>query len=415
MVATTAWAYTGRDGAGKLVKGKMDAASESSVAGRLNAMGLSAVEVRELPVGTGLRREISFGSTKRVRLVDLAVFARQSATMLGAGVPILRTLDVLAAQAGSDKKSKALAGILSDVRDDVERGTAFSDALARFDRDFPPIMINMVRAGETGGFLDRALATVAENLEKEAKLRQTIRAALTYPVVVLVMAVVAVAAMLLFIVPIFKEMFAGLGSELPLPTQALVTLSEQMWWLTPLVVGAIVAGWVWWSRNRHTEAVRRRTGPLVLRLPVFGPLMQKIAIARFSRNLANMVHAGVPILQSLKIVGDTSGNWVVEQALDRISESVRQGSTIAAPMANEPVFPPMVTQMVAIGEDSGSLEVLLDKVADFYEDEVDTASKQLTSALEPIMIAVLGVIIGGMVIALYLPIFSIGTAVQSGA
>ncbi|MET4158730.1 type II secretion system F family protein [Agromyces sp. PvR057] len=412
-MATAQYTYVGRDTAGKIVKGRMDASSESSVVGRMAVMGLAPVSVEEAPPGTGLQREISFGGSggsDSVPLKDLAIMARQMATMIGAGLSILRTLSVLESQTSS----KNLQRMLTKVRDEVERGGSVSESFAAFDHTFPPVMISMMRAGETGGFLDRALASVAETFEKEVKLRAAIRSALTYPVIVLIMAVLAVIGMLVFIVPIFKDMFDGLGSELPWPTQVLVTISEQMVWILPVLLVIGLATWIWWARNRHTARVRRALDPWKLRAPVFGKLARKVAIARFARNLSNMTGAGVPILQSLKIVGETSGNWVIEQALDRVGDQVRKGSSLAAPLAAEQVFPPMVTQMVSVGEDSGSLEPMLDKVAEFYELEVETASEQLTATIEPLMIALLGVVIGGMVIALYLPIFTIATAVQGG-
>ncbi|WP_164863613.1 type II secretion system F family protein [Agromyces sp. LHK192] len=410
-MATTQYAYVGRDATGKTIKGRMDAASESSVIGRMAVMGLSPVSIEEAPPGTGLQREISLGgASTSVPLKDLAIMSRQMATMIGAGLSILRTLSVLESQTDS----KTLRAILSKVRDEVESGASVSDSFAAYDRTFPPIMVSMMRAGETGGFLDRALASVADGFEKEVKLRAAIRSALTYPVIVLIMAVFAVVGMLLFIVPIFTDMFDGLGSELPLPTQLLVTLSGAMVWILPVVAVLLLIGLVWWTRNRHTARVRRAVDPWKLRAPVFGKLAKKVAIARFARNLSSMVGAGVPILQSLKIVGETSGNWVIEQSLVRVGEGVRQGRPLSGLLAGEQVFPPMVTQMVAVGEDSGSLEPMLDKVAEFYEQEVETASEQLTATIEPIMIAILGVVIGGMVIALYLPIFTIATAVQGG-
>jgi len=273
-------------------------------------------------------------------------------------------------------------------------------------------MVNMVRAGETGGFLDSSLESIATNFEKEVKLRGTIKSALTYPVIVLVMSLVAVIAMLLFIVPVFENMFKGLGGQLPLPTMILVELSHAMVWIAPVLLVGGVAGGIWWSRNKNTEKVRMRVDPVKLKMPVFGQLLKKIAVARFSRNFANMIGAGVPILQALKIVGETSGNWVIENALVKVAESVRQGESIAGPLAQQPVFPAMVTQMIAVGEDSGSLETMLNKIADFYDQEVASATEQLTAMIEPLMIAFLGVVIGGMVIALYMPIFQISSLVK---
>jgi type IV pilus assembly protein PilC len=401
--------YKSRDSTGKLIKGKLDAATEGAVVSKLKVMGLAPVDIQESTSGTGLQREITFGGTgKAIGLKDLAVMARQMSTMTGAGLSLLKTLDILSQQT----LNKKLATILTTVTRDVESGSSFSQALAKHPVDFPPLMISMIRAGEAGGFLDSALDSLAENFEKEANLRSTIKSALTYPVMVLIMTVAAVALMLIFIVPIFKTMFEGLGSALPAPTQFLVTLSESMIFIVPVAVVVGVFGSIWWRANKNTERVRMVIDPIKLKMPVFGGLMKKIAVARFTRNFANMLQAGVPILQALNIVGETSGNWVIEKATRNIADGVRQGKSIAEPLAQESVFPPMVVQMVAVGEDSGAMEIMLNKVSDFYDAEVKASTESLTSLIEPLMIAFLGVVVGGMVIALYMPIFSIATAVN---
>ncbi len=409
MATAQAWAYVGRDALGKTVKGKLDALSEGAVASRLGTMGISPTSITQSDGGTGLNREISIpGFSKGVGLKDLAIMSRQMATMIGSGLSLLRTLNILAEQT----ESKPLTKILKQVRDDVETGVSISESFAKHGDSFPPIMINMVRAGETGGFLDGALESIAANFEKEVKLRGTIKSAMTYPVLVLIMALLAVVIMLIFIVPIFEDMFKGLGSALPVATQVLVNISHSMIYAGPIAVVLIVAFGLWWRANKNSAAVRRRVDPIKLKIPVFGPLLTKIAVARFSRNFANMIGAGVPILQALKIVGETSGNWVVENALVQVADSVRKGQSISAPLLVQPVFPPMVTQMIAVGEDAGSLETMLNKIADFYDEEVQASTEQLTAAIEPIMIAFMGVVIGGMVVALYMPIFSIAGAVK---
>ena len=406
---TPSFAYTGRDGAGKLVKGRIDASSEVAVTSRLRGMGISPISVKAAPVGTGLSREITFGSLKAaVGLKDLAIMSRQMATMISSGLSLLRTLTILAEQTSN----KALATILASVARDVETGGSLSASFAKHGESFPPIMISLIRAGETGGFLDDSLSTVAKNFESEVKLRATIKSALTYPVIVLVMAIVAVAGMLIFIVPIFKTMFEGLGGTLPLPTQVLVWASESAKFVVPVVVVGGVVFAVWWQRNKNTERVRSFVDPLKLRLPVFGVLNQKLAIARFSRNFSSMLSAGVPILQVLQIVGETAGNYVVERALHTVADGVRQGKSIAEPLSKEKVFPPMVTQMVSVGEDAGALEQMLAKIADFYDDEVQSTTEQLTALIEPLMIAFLGIVVGGMIVALYMPIFNIFTLIK---
>jgi len=409
MANAQAFAYTGRNTAGKLVKGRLDAPNQAAVASRLRSMGVSPVSIKESADGAGLQRDIVIpGFNKGVTLKDLAIMSRQMATMIGSGLSLLRTLTILSEQT----ESKPLTKILEKVRDDVQTGISTSDAFARHTDAFPPLMINMIRAGETGGFLEGALGSIATNFEKEVKLRGTIKSAMTYPVIVFVMAILAVIAMLVFIVPVFKKMFETLGGQLPLPTMMLVYLSQSMVFVVPILIVAGVAFAIWWPRNKNTERVRKFLDPLKLKLPVFGPLLKKIAVARFSRNFSNMISAGVPILQALNIVGETSGNWVLENALKDVAESVRQGQSIAAPLAGQPVFPAMVTQMIAVGEDAGSLEMMLDKIADFYDQEVEAATEQLTAMIEPLMVAFLGIVVGGMIVALYLPIFNIATLIK---
>ncbi len=404
MAAQQTWAYSGHDTAGKVVKGRVDAASEAAVVSRLRTMGVSPIAIRETSGATGLNAEISIpGFAKHPGLKDLAVMSRQMATMISAGLSLLQTLTILSEQT----ENKELGEVLRRVRGDVESGVGFSESLRKHPLVFPPLMINLIRAGETGGFLDKALDSVATNYEKEVKLRGTIVSALTYPVVVLIMSVLAVIGMLIFIVPVFEKMFADLDGELPLPTQILVWLSKVMVWLGPLLIVASIAFAVWWRKNKNAERVRSFVDPIKLKLPVFGPLMTKIAIARFTRNFGTMIGAGVPIMTSLAIIGETSGNWVVEHALLKVQDSVRTGQTIARPLAQEAVFPPMVTQMIAVGEDSGSLEMMLHKIGDFYDAEVQATTEQLTALIEPLIIAFLGVVIGGMIVALYMPIFSI--------
>ena len=405
MAAALTYAYTGRDGTGKVVKGRVDAPSESSVASRLRTMGIAPISIQQVAAGSGLNRDISLGGLfdKRVTIKDLAVMSRQLATMIGAGLPLLKALTILASQSENPK----LAEVIDDVRNSVEEGSTFSDSLAKHPKTFPPIFVNLSRAGEVGGFLETALESVAKNYEKEVKLKDTIQSALTYPVVVLIMALLAVVGMIVFIVPVFQDLFSDLGGTLPLPTLILVGISQQMVWLGPLLVVLIIGGTIWWRANRHTPRFSAWWEPLLLKLPVFGKLFQKIAIARFTRNFGTMIGSGVPILQALSIIGSTSGNWQVEQAVHSVQDSVRQGRTIAAPLADEPIFPAMVTQMIAVGEDSGALETMLEKIADFYDDEVQSTTEQLTSLIEPLMIAFLGVVLGGMIVALYLPIFDI--------
>ena len=268
-------------------------------------------------------------------------------------------------------------------------------------------MINMIKAGELGGFLDSTLLQIANNFEAEVKLRQKVKSAMTYPVVVLIMAILALTAMLLFIVPVFEGLFSSLGGELPLPTRMLVMLSSILKILAPFIlIGLIVGGFAWRKYKNHPK-VRDVLDPMKLRMPVFGPLFQKIALSRFSRNLGSMISAGVPILQALDIVGETSGNVVVARAVADVKESVRTGEPLARPLLDHKVFPPMVVQMMAVGEDTGSLDTMLGKISEFYDQQVEATTEALTSLIEPIMIAVVGGMIGAMLIALYMPIFKV--------
>ncbi|MGP7960996.1 type II secretion system F family protein [Sanguibacter sp. A247] len=400
-IGTKQYEYTVRDTKGRIVKGRLEAANEAAVVGRLRTMGLAPMSIDEVKT-SGLQQEISFGEGK-VGLKDLAVMSRQFATMVSAGLSLLRALNILADQT----ENKKLATTLGQVRNDVETGGSLSSAMRKFPDVFPPLMANIIRAGETGGFLEKALLSVASNYEAEVKLRAKIKSAMTYPVVVLFMAILAVIGMLLFIVPVFEKMFDGLGGTLPAPTLFLVWLSGVMKWLAPVLVVAAIVFMVWWNKNKNSDAVRSKVDPAKIKMPVFGSLFQKVAIARFTRNFATMLGAGVPILQALDIVGETSGNWVIEKAIEDVQSSVRNGHALSKPLAQHPVFPPMVVQMMAVGEDSGAMETMLHKVAEFYDQEVEAATEQLTALIEPLMIAFLGVVIGGMIVALYMPIFSI--------
>ncbi|WP_136520041.1 MULTISPECIES: type II secretion system F family protein [Cellulomonas] len=407
--AAKTFEYAVRDRQGAIVKGRVEAPNQAAVANRLREMGLSAVSISEVSTG-GLNREISipgFGGN-RITLKDLAVMSRQLATMIDAGLSLLRALAILAEQT----ESKPLARVLAQVRNDVEVGVAFSVALGRHPDVFPPLMVNMVRAGEVGGFLDQVLVSVANNFEAEVKLRGKIKSAMTYPVVVFVVAILAMIGMLLFIVPIFANMFSSLGGELPFLTKMLVVLSNVMKWTIGPFVVALLAFSFWWSKHKNDDAIRERIDPLKLKLPVFGSLWRKIAISRFTRNFSTMVHAGVPLLQALDIVGETSGNVVIEHAARAVQESVRRGETLSGPLSQHPVFPAMVVQMMAVGEDTGALDTMLAKVADFYDQEVEATTEQLTSLIEPIMIVGIGGIIGFIVVGLYMPIFQIFNIIQ---
>jgi type IV pilus assembly protein PilC len=405
--ATKTFEYSVRDRSGKMVTGKLEAANETALVSKLRGMGYAPVSVRE--TGTGMNKELSIpGLGNKVKLKDLAVMSRQFATMINSGLSLLRALSILAEQT----ESKPLAKTLGEVRNDVETGTSLSAALAKHPKIFPPLMVNMCRAGEVGGFLDQTLLSIAANYEAEVKLRSKIKSAMTYPVVVFVIAILAVIGMLLFIVPVFAGMFEDLGGELPAPTKVLVFLSGAMKIAAPVGLVLLIVGSVVWQRVKHQHRVRSVVDPLKLKMPVFGKLFQKVALSRFSRNLGTMLKSGVPILQSLEIVGETSGNLVLERAARDVQESVRRGESLAGPLSQHEVFPPMVVQMLAVGEDTGAMDTMLEKIAEFYDQEVEATTESLTSLIEPLMIAVLGGIIGSMIIALYMPIFSVFDLIQ---
>jgi type IV pilus assembly protein PilC len=404
-MATTArvYEYAIRDSQGKIQKARIEAPSEAAVSQRLRGMGLAPVSIEEVQT-SALQKDLAIpGFSDRIGLKDVAIMSRQMATMIQSGLSLLRALTILSDQT----ENKALARKIQDVRSDVETGVSLSAALTKHPETFPPIMINMVRAGEVGGFLDNVLVSIAENFEAAVKLRGKVKSAMTYPIVVFVVAILAVVGMLLFIVPVFASMYADLGGELPLLTRILVTMSDILKFAGIPILIAIGVLAFFWTRNRHKYEFREKVEPLYLRAPVFGGLTKKIALARFSRNLSAMLKAGVPILQALDIVGEASGNIVIEKASKDVRESVRTGNSLAGPLNQHSVFPPMVVQMIAVGEDTGALDQMLEKIAEFYDQEVESTTEALTSLIEPIMIAVLGGIVGFMVIGLYMPIFGI--------
>ena len=402
-MATATFTYQVRDRSGALKQGTLEAETQAQVATKLRSMGYSPISIKASG-GSGLQRELSLpGLGAKVKLKELAVFSRQFATMINSGLSLLRALNILVDQT----ENKELARVLGEVRRDIETGNSLSGAMARHPAVFPPLMVNMTKAGEVGGFLDLVLLQIAENYEAEVKLRGKVKAAMTYPVVVFVIAVVAVIAMLLFIVPVFVGLFADFDAELPAPTRLLVSLSSLMKVFAPLGLVGAVAFVLAWPKVKLRPEVRNVLDPLKLRVPVFGTLFRKIALARFARNLGTMMKSGVPILQSLDIVADTTGNVVLERALRDVQDSVRQGEPLAAPLVNHAVFPPMVVQMMSVGEDTGALDTMLHKISEFYDQEVEATTEALTALIEPLMIVTVGAIIGGMIVALYMPIFTL--------
>ena len=401
----TTFEYQVRDRAGKMVTGSIEAETQAAVATRLKQMGYAPISINEVN-NKGMRGDISIpglSRKKKIKLKDLAIMSRQFATMINSGLSLLRALNILSEQSSSPE----LGRVLGEVRNDVETGVSLSVAMAKHPKAFPPLMINMCRAGEVGGFLDSVLLQIAENYEAEVKLRSKVKAAMTYPVVVFVMAILMVIGMLLFVVPVFAKMFKDLGGKLPAPTQFLVILSGAMKFLVPIGLVVLIGGTIIWSKIKNREDVRQIVDPLKLKVPVFGNLFKKIAVARFARNLGTMISSGVPILQSLDIVAGTTGSMVLSNAVRDVQDSVRQGESLSKPLEKHSVFPPMVVQMMTVGEDTGALDSMLAKIAEFYDQEVEATTESLTALIEPLMIGFLGAIVGSMIIALYMPIFKI--------
>jgi type IV pilus assembly protein PilC len=400
--------YRSVDTAGRHGKGRITAANANAAIQALRQQGIVPLEVTES--GTGLNRDIRIpGLSGRTSGRDLAVFARQFATMTSSGMSLLRSLAVLEEQTAKPALRKAIA----EVRSDVEAGVALSVAMGKQDRVFPALMVAMVRAGETGGFLDAALERIAANLEKDDTLRGKIRGALTYPAVVLAFALLMIAGVLIFIVPVFERMFKQMGGQLPLPTQIIVDISHSLVWSGPLALGMIVVVTVAYQRAVRTNpAFKVAVDKAKLRMPVFGGLFTKLAIGRFARNLGTLLGAGVPVLQALNVVGATTGSAVIAEVMKDLASAVQAGRPMSSQLSQHTVFPRMVAQMIEVGEESGQISQMLDKVADFYDREVDTAAEALTSAIEPVMVLLMGVIVGSMVICLYLPMFTIYQSIQ---
>jgi type IV pilus assembly protein PilC len=395
--------YKVRDRSGKLVEGELEAENAQLVVGKLRSMGYVPVEIQQQG-GTSLRREIKIpGLSDRVKLKDVAVFSRQFATMINSGLSLLRALHILAEQT----ESKPLAEIANQVRIDVEKGSSLSAALAKHPKAFNRLYVAMVRAGEIGGVLDSVLLRLAETIEKQVELRRKVRSAMTYPAVVAVLVLLILTAMLLFIIPMFEDLYKELGGSLPKPTQLLIDMSKlaRKFWF--LIIGGEIGAVIGFRKWINSEEGRKRWDAIKLRIPVFGPLVRKTALARFSRTLSALVRSGVPILESLDIVAETSGNHVVGEAARDTQQAVKRGEPVSRKLQDHDVFPPMVVQMMAVGEETGALDEMLDKIADFYDQEVEATVDALTSLIEPLLIVIMGVCVGGMVIALYMPMFNI--------
>jgi type IV pilus assembly protein PilC len=388
------------DLAGVKAKGEVDADSKQAVSDQLKSRGLIVLDIADKHAS----REIELSFMKSVKASELAVFSRQLATMISSGMSILRALYVLEEQT----ESKFLKETIVAVRKDVEAGLSLSDAMSRHPKVFSTLFVAMTQAGEAGGVLESALLRVADQLEKDASLRRQIRAAMVYPIMVIIFAVGIMLALCAFLVPVFVGVFQQFGGELPKITQVSVFASKVVtgyWWALFGVTAVVMVAFIKWKK---TTWGRKQWDHFRLRIPMkIGAIVQEVAVARWSRTLASLTSAGVPLLLALDITGRTGGNVAVEEAMEGVIASVKRGGTIAAPLAQAPIFPMMVTHMVGVGEETGALDAMLDKVAEFYEDRVEASVKALTSILEPIMIILIGSIVGFIVISMYLPLFEV--------
>ena len=399
------YVFKAMDLAGVKAKGEVEADSKQAVSDQLRARGLIVLDIADKHSST----EINLRFMESVKADELAVFARQLATMISSGMSILRALYVLEEQT----ESKLLKETIVAVRKDVEAGLSLSDALARHPKIFNPLFVAMAQAGEMGGVLESSLLRVADQLEDDASLRKQVRSAMIYPALVITVAVGIMLALCAFLIPVFENVFKEFGGELPAITQVSVFASKVVtgyWWAMIAVTAILTTAFVKWKKSSWG---RPQWDQFRLRVPLkIGAIVQQVAVARWSRTLASLTSAGVPLLQALEITGRTAGNVVVEKAMDGVIASVKRGGTIAAPLAQAPIFPTMVTHMVGVGEETGALDTMLDKVAEFYEDQVEASVKALTSILEPVMILVIGAMVGFIVISMYLPLFEVYNRIE---
>ncbi len=395
--------WEGRNRKGVVERGEIMAANEAAVRMQLRRQQIQALKVAPKP--KEMLRGLRFLRQRKVREKEIVVFTRQFATMIDAGLPLVQCLEILSSQ----QANIAFKDILSKVKGDVEAGSTFTDALRKHPNVFNDLYCNLVAAGEAGGLLDTILNRLANYIEKSMNLKKKVKGAMVYPATVLVVALVVVAALLLFVIPVFQKMFADMGGSLPAFTQLVINTSDLLrnyFWLFGILVFALIVLFRYYYK---TGKGRETVDGFLLRVPVFGALIKKVAIAKFTRTLGTMISSGVPILESLEIVAKTSGNKIIEKAILKTKMSISEGKTIAEPLGESGLFPPMVVQMVSVGETTGALDSMLSKIADFFDDEVDAAVAALTSLLEPLLMVVLGVIIGSLVVAMYLPIFKMAS------
>ncbi len=400
------FAWTGRERNGKSTKGTMEAATEAAVMANLRRQGIQASKVKEAGKGVNANLNISFLKPK-ITTKDIVVFTRQFATMIDAGLPLVQCLDILSSQ----QDNSTFKEILLKVKDDVESGSTFADALKKHPKAFNELYVNLVAAGEVGGILDTILNRLAVYIEKALKLKKQVKSAMTYPVTIIGIAFVVIAVILIFVIPAFEKMFADFGGALPMPTQIVINISNFAQDYVLLIIGTFVLAIFTVKKIYASNKGRDKIDHWALKLPVMGVLIRKVAVAKFARTLSTMISSGVPILDGLDIVRKTAGNRTVEKAIAKVTSSISEGKTIAEPLKASGVFPPMVCQMIEVGEQAGALDTMLSKIADFYDDEVDDAVKNLTAMMEPLLMLFLGTTVGGLVIAMYLPIFKLAGTV----
>jgi len=388
---------------GRKLKGEIDAATEAIALSQLKKRNFTVKKLKPKP--KDIFANISFLKPK-VTKKDLMVFTRQFSTMIDAGLPLVQGLTIL----GEQSENPTFKAVLKEITKDVEGGSTLAEAMKKHSKIFDALFVNLVAAGEMGGMLDTILRRLAQFIEKAEKLKSQIKGAMTYPIVVMAIAIIVIAVILVFVIPVFEDMFKSFGSALPAPTQIVVNMSRFLKGNIHWVIIALIALIYGFKRYRDTAAGKKMTDSLFLKLPVFGNLLKKTAVARFTRTLGTMISSGVPILDALEIVAKTAGNVVIEEIIYEVRGSIAEGQTIAEPLSENDIFPGMVIQMIAVGEATGALDSMLEKIADFYDEEVDAAVAALTSMLEPLLMLFLGGSIGGLVIAMYLPIFEMASA-----
>ncbi len=399
----TVFRWTGKSPKGEIVKGELTSNSKEEVKSYLRKQRIIPTKISPKPKPLFS----SFGGS--VKDKDLVIFTRQFATMIGAGLPLIQALEILSKQT----ENKAFAKKITEIKTDVEGGSTFADALKKHPRVFSELYTNMVAAGEAGGILDTILVRLATYIEKAQQLKRKVKGAMIYPSVVISVAVLVIVVIMIYVVPTFSQMFTQLGGTLPMPTQIVINMSNFLGGTGGLVILASLIGFaIFIVQFRRTERGKRITDSIMLKFPIIGVLLRKVAVAKFTRTLGTLVSSGVPILDGLNITARTAGNKVIEKAVLDVRQGVSEGKTIAEPLAGSKVFPPMVTQMIAVGESTGALDSMLEKIADFYDDEVDNAVANLTSMIEPVLMVFLGGSIGFIVVAMYLPIFKLITLIN---